>query len=110
MGCVRLGCLSRRVEPSAKSVGAVDARLAQYVSDCDCPLLWLITSVVTCSSLSSLPVPHQEHVLHSSGPFYKVISSAELVSFPLQAHSHFFQEAFLGFSTSSAHQSLSHPH
>lgn len=45
-------------ELSMENTGAVDACFtrAQRVSDCNCPLLWHITSVVTCSSLSSLPV------------------------------------------------------
>lgn len=78
-----------------------------------------LTAIVPCSAYyfsghgSSViaSCPGQEHALHSSRGCLYISSSAVVFSsfyFLLQAHSHFFQEAFLGFSAPSDHQSLSH--
>lgn len=79
-----------------------------------------LTAIVPCSGVLLqwsrfisviASCPGQEHALHSSRGCLYISSSAVVFSsfyFLLQAHSHFFQEAFLGFSAPSDHQSLSH--
>lgn len=70
-GMCEAGVLLPSAEQSMGSLGTVDMPSHLHsMSLSDCPLLWLITSVVTCLSLSSLPIPSQECALHSCGHFY----------------------------------------